>query len=241
MPRTVDYPRASLKYANELAIAVDSLGGKCSAQSAAEYMKLKISGSFNALVSSAVKYGLIESKLGQLSITQLYKNIKLSYDDTEKLGFEREAFFSMTLFKTLYERFKGKELPVSMLSKLLIRELQVEENIATRVKNIFIEGLKQVKLLDSGNIVSDFDSISEEKQTDVQIIEETTYKDSLTEVDNSNKEIQTIEIQDSKTFSFHIVGPGINSRIAIIDKEDFDILNAYIIKIKRRFEESLNN
>lgn len=240
MPKIVDYPRASLKYCQELAVAVDSLGGRCSAQSAADYMKLKISGSFDALVSSTVKYGLIENKGGQLSLTQLYKNIKLSYNDGEKLGFERESFFSMVLFKTLYERFRGKELPVSMLSKLLIRELDVKENIATRVKNIFIEGLKQVALLDQSNNVLSFENSQDEKSTDVQVIEENAIVDSKIE-ESISKEVQTIELQDSGTFSFHIVGPGINSRIAIIDKEDFDILNAYIIKIKRRFEESLNS
>ncbi len=238
MPKLVDYPRASLKYCSELATAVDSLGGKCSVQSAADFMKLKISGSFDALVSSTVKYGLIENKGGQLTITQLYKNIKLSYDDDERLSFERESFFSMVLFKTLYERFRSKELPVSMLSKLLIRELDVKENIATRVKNIFIEGLKQVKLLDQANYVLNLENSQDEKLTDVQVIEENAIINNKSE-DLNDKEVQTIELQDSSTFSFHIVGPGVNSRIAIIDVEDFEILESYIKKIKRRFEENI--
>jgi len=234
MPRTVDYPRTSLRNSQELAGAVDLLGGKCSTQSAADAMKLKLSGNFSALISATAKYGLIESKSGQLTTTPLYRSIKLAYDENEKIEFERKAFFSMILFNKLYDTFKGRPLPISNLSKFLIRELDVEENIATRVKNIFIEGLKQVKLLDSDNNVIELQNknVDEEQSTNVEVISANA-PESYNENKNSNTSM--MEIQDSNEFSFHIVGPGINTKITISEEEDFDILNAVIRKIKKRF------
>jgi hypothetical protein len=235
MPRLVDYPRNSLKNCYDLASAVDFLGGRCSAQSAADALKLKLSGSFSALISASSKYGLIDNKSGQISITQLYKNIKLSYDDNERIIFERQAFLSMVLFNKLYETFKGKPLPIVNLSKFLIRELNVEENIATRVKNIFIDGLKQVKLLDSDNNVIDIQKGTEDERssTTVEVVPSNNSNESYSENRSSNSSV--LEMQDSNEFSFHIVGPGINSKITIIEEEDFDILNAVIRKIRKKF------
>ncbi|QHS54825.1 hypothetical protein GWR56_04415 [Mucilaginibacter sp. 14171R-50] len=233
MPRVVDYPRVTLKNAYELASSIDLLGGRCSVQSAADGMKLKVSGSFNALVSATSKYGLIDIKSGQLSTTPLYRNIKLAYDDNEKIEFERQAFFSMVLFNKLYETFKGKPLPVTMLSKFLVRELNVEENIATRVKNIFIEGLKQIKLLDSDNNVIEIKPAEEEEQSNIEVMAVNNSAEEYSQNKISNSKI--IEIQDSNEFSFHIVGPGINTKITIVEEEDFDILNAVIRKIKKKF------
>jgi len=232
MPKLVDYPRNSLRASYELASAIDLLGGKCSAQSAADAMKLKISGNFNALVSATTKYGLIESKSGQLTTTPLFRNIKLAYDDNEKIEFERKAFFSMVLFSKLYDTFKGKPLPIANLSKFLIRELNVEENIATRVKNIFIDGLKQLKLLDGDNNVI----ILQEEEHD-----EDTPNKTLRPVDDKFGEdaktpkAASIEAINSEDFIFHIVGPGINTKITIVEQEDFDILNAVIRKIQKKF------
>jgi hypothetical protein len=234
MPRIVDYPRVSLKTAFELASSVDFLGGKCSAQSVADSMNLKVSGSFNAVISATSKYGLIETKQGQLTTTQLFKNIKLAYDENEKIDFERKAFFSMVLFNKLYETFKGKPLPVAMLSKFLIRELNVEENIATRVKNIFIEGLKQVKLLDGENNVLDINHKTPEEQvSNAELVTLSPSPDLYKGQKNSND--TTFEIQDSNEYSFHIVGPGMNTKITLLEEEDFDILNAVIRKIKKKF------
>jgi hypothetical protein len=239
MPKIVEYPRTSLKNAYELASNVDLLGGRCSAQSVADSMKLKISGSFNSAVSSTTKYGLLDSKAGQLTTTQLYRNIKLAYDEGEKILFERQAFFSMILFDKLYNTFKGKPLPVGMLSKYLVRELNVEENIATRVKNIFIDGLKQIKLLDSDNNVIDSDDqrSQENQSTAVEIIEDSKVRE-YKEAKPIENDI--VEIQDSKEYVFHIVGPGINTKISITEEEDFDILNAVIRKIRKRFNAAMD-
>jgi len=217
MPRTVDYPRTSLRNSQELAGAVDLLGGKCSTQSAADAMKLKLSGNFSALISATAKYGLIESKSGQLTTTPLYRSIKLAYDENEKIEFERKAFFSMILFNKLYDTFKGRPLPISNLSKFLIRELDVEENIATRVNNV-------IELQNK--------NVDEEQSTNVEVISANA-PESYNENKNSNTSM--MEIQDSNEFSFHIVGPGINTKITISEEEDFDILNAVIRKIKKRF------
>jgi len=67
MAKIIEYPRASLRSALQLADAVAGFAGSCSTELAAEKLGKKMSGAFQALVSATVKYRLIESKAGKLS------------------------------------------------------------------------------------------------------------------------------------------------------------------------------
>jgi hypothetical protein len=143
MPRTVDYPHAAFKSSIDLATAVDYLGGSCSVINCAERLNKKVSGAFKSLVSAAVKHGLITVKKDVLNTTELYRLYKFSYNEEEKLDTLRKAFLYPVLYQKIYERFKGKELPVSMLDKLIIRELAVEESYGSRVAGYFVDGVFQ--------------------------------------------------------------------------------------------------
>jgi hypothetical protein len=160
MPKLIDYPRTSYSGAWEVAEVVDDTGGKCALETCARKLNRKVSGSFKAIVGSAVKFGLLTSKRELLTTTTLFRRIKHAYDKQEELLFHREAFLTPPLFTQLCRKFRSRELPVAMLDVLLIREFGVEEINAQGVSKAFVDGAHMVGLLDENNIVADIDQLA---------------------------------------------------------------------------------
>jgi hypothetical protein len=160
MPKLIDYPRTSYSGAWEVAEVVDDTGGKCALETCARKLNRKVSGSFKAIVGSAVKFGLLTSKREMLTTTTLFRRIKHAYDKQEELLFHREAFLTPPLFTQLCRKFRSRELPVAMLDVLLIREFDVEEINAQGVSKAFVDGARMVNLLDEHNIVADIDQLA---------------------------------------------------------------------------------
>jgi hypothetical protein len=158
MPKLIDYPRTTYAGAWELAEVVDDTGGKCEIETAARKLNRKVSGSFKAIIGSAVKFGLLTSKRELLSTTTLFKRIKHAYDKKEELLFHREAFLTPPLFSQICRKFRLRELPVQMLDVMLIREFGVEEINAQGVAKAFVEGCRMVNLLDERNTMADIDA-----------------------------------------------------------------------------------
>lgn len=160
MPKLIDYPRTSYTGAWELAEIVDDTGGKCAIDTAARKLNRKVSGSFKAIIGSAVKFGLMTSKRELLTTTTLFRRIKHAYDKAEELQFHREAFLTPPLFTQLCRKFRNRELPVQMLDVMLIREFGVEEINAQNVAKSFVDGCRMCGLIDERNIIADIDAIS---------------------------------------------------------------------------------
>lgn len=160
MPKLIDYPRTSYTGAWEVAEVVDDTGGKCALETCARKLNRKVSGSFKAIVGSAVKFGLLTSKRELLATTTLFRRIKHAYDKQEELVFHREAFLTPPLFTQLCRKFRSRELPVAMLDVLLMREFGVEEINAQSVAKAFIDGARMVNLLDEHNIIADIDQLA---------------------------------------------------------------------------------
>lgn len=160
MPKLIDYPRTSYTGAWELAEIVDDTGGKCAIDTAARKLNRKVSGSFKAIIGSAVKFGLMTSKRELLTTTTLFRRIKHAYDKAEELQFHREAFLTPPLFTQLCRKFRNRELPVQMLDVMLIREFGVEEINAQNVAKSFVDGCRMCGLIDERNVIADIDAIS---------------------------------------------------------------------------------
>ena len=160
MPKLIDYPRTNYTGAWELGEIVDDTGGKCAIDTAARKLNRKVSGSFKAIIGSAVKFGLMTSKRELLTTTTLFRRIKHAYDKAEELQFHREAFLTPPLFTQLCRKFRNRELPVQMLDVMLIREFGVEEINAQNVAKAFVDGCRMCGLLDERNIIADIDAIN---------------------------------------------------------------------------------
>ncbi len=239
MPKQIDYPRASMKNCMLIGNAVNDLGGACSAEMAAEKLNKQYkSGHYSALVGSAVKFGLISNKKGQLSITQLYRDIKLAYDETEAQKENQKAFLTPPLFASIFERFENKPLPLSHFDKLLIREHGVPDNVASRVSKYFIEGAKECGLLGEGNILArSVDSVDEiiengenngNKSDPIQHPVDTPNVHSITPVETSHP------AEEEGKFSVRIKGPGMDSLIVVNEEEDLLIVKAMLKKVEKR-------
>ncbi len=160
MPKLIEYPRTTYASAWELSEVVDDTGGKCAQDTAARKLNRKVSGSFKAIIGSAVKFGLLTSKRDLLTTTTLFRRIKHAYDKAEETVFHREAFLTPPLFTQVCRKFRGRELPVQMLDVMLIREFGVEEFNAPAVAKAFAEGARAVGLLDEGNVLADIDQLA---------------------------------------------------------------------------------
>ncbi|MDF1643417.1 MAG: hypothetical protein P1U80_04460 [Pseudomonadales bacterium] len=234
MPKKIDYPRASVAKSIQLAEAVYELGGSCGLEMCAEHMGRKVGGGFKDIVSAAVKFGLITNTRGQLGTTQLFQTYHLGYSPEEKAQVLQQAFLRVPLFLEIYERFKSQKLPIEIFDKLLIREFQVNQQVASRVAKYFIDGAKATKLLNGDNtfhLLSVTPEEPESEGTEDSPIDLIDYSD-------TNLDDEPIEIIDANEFSVRITGPGINSTIAIREEEDLDIVEVMLKKVRKKLLEA---
>ena len=148
MAKKIDFPSASLKKSEALANTVSKLGGSCTIELCAKAMGRKIkqgtvSGGFGLVISGAIKFGMILKNGDKLSITDTYKNYELAYSDEEKLEVKRKMFLNPPIFSEMVKRFEGKQLPIKILDKMLIKEYNVHPYIASRVAKYFVNGASE--------------------------------------------------------------------------------------------------
>lgn len=232
MPKQIDYPHASVAKSIELAEAVYDLGGSCGLEMCAEKMGRKVGGGFKAVVSAAAKFGLVTNNRGQLGTTKLFQDYYLGYSPEEKAQILQQAFLRVPLFQEIYERFKNQKLPVEIFDKLLVREFQVNQQVASRVAKYFIEGAKATKLLNGDNTFHLIPIVGAHPEEDEEV-------DALDDSDGNeelNPEIEKPESIDSDEFSVRITGPGMNSTIIIREEEDLDIVEVMLKKVRKKLE-----
>lgn len=236
MAKIIDYPRASLQNALQLAEGVASLGGSCKAETAAEKTGRKISGAFHALVSSAVRYGLISSKNGVLVTMPLFRSIKLAYSEEERNKLLVEALLSPPLFKSLADRFNGLAIP-SHFEKLLIREFNVPEDMASRVDAYFVQGAKMTGLISADGKLRLEKLADESAEFDADEVPTQNENSLSTEEINLNNGLNSSKVQNSQTeYSISFKGPGLNSTIVISELDDLIIVEAILSKVKKKLE-----
>ena len=240
MPKLIDYPRASLAASLSLAGAVDSLGGTCGRELAADKLDKKVSGAFAAVISTAARFGLIVVKKGQLSTTQLYRDYKLAYDEEQRVTALRTAFLSIPLFEQITDRFLGKQLPVDHFEKMLVKEFDVPDNIASRVAKYFIDGATQSGLLGEDNVlaVEPVDNYSGSNTI--------SSDDSEAEYSESERDVAPRVIDEHATgpvaaktggYSIRMRGPGMDLDIQIHEEDDLLIVNAILAKIRKKMQD----
>lgn len=239
MPKIVEYPRKSLKSALALAEAVESLGGTCSDELAAEKLNLQLSGAFNAQISAASKFGLIKVNKGQLKTTPQYRRYTLAYNEQERLEVLRIALLSPPIFRAVYQRFQGRKLPIGHFDKLLIREFDVPQNMASRVATYFVNGAKQTKLINQDNQLLPVPELQEENDGSDELNQEVSPIAPREDSTDASVQFEPTGVSKPPMTSGHdyairIYGPGMDSTIAIRDPEDLDIVRAMLKKVERR-------
>lgn len=191
------------------------------------------------IISSAQKFNLVGFDKGIITISENYKLIKHAYTSSERLNFLKKSFLAPQVFTILYERFKGKALPVEMLDKILIREFEVEEITAGRVAGYFTEGLKTCGLL-NGNIVI-ADTVNTELPAENLVHDIQPKQEILTEKENTEPALKqpdasfsTVKSATPKDYyEVQLSGPGIHTTLNLEIEEDVLILEAIIKKVRK--------
>lgn len=230
----IDYPQASLKNALEVARAVDDLGGRCTTEMAAEKMGMKMGGGYRSLVGASAKYGLLVSKGGSLETTAAFKDHKLAYSTEEAERVLQRCLLQPPVFHKVYERFKGRPLPLGHFDKLLIKEFGVAGATASRVAKYFVDGAKMCGLLGAGNTLLDVGA------TGSPLPSEDGNGGQAEEASSSERRIG-IDSQplDSARpshvgYTVRISGPGMDSVVAIHEADDLDIVEIMLRKVRRQ-------
>ncbi|MBA7659704.1 hypothetical protein ES703_67695 [subsurface metagenome] len=148
MPKKIKYPTRGMdiKTAIDLAKIIYKNGKTLKIKTFAELINMKeTGGAFNIKINSLIKYGLIDKKGDEISITSIIKKLIHPMDDTEKRNLTFRAFKTMPLFEQLIEKFKDTDLPDDdQLKTLLIRQYNVNDKAAKSVRDGFIESLKYI-------------------------------------------------------------------------------------------------
>jgi hypothetical protein len=238
MPKITEYPMASLKKSIELAKAVDELGGNCSIDMCAEKLNRQVSGGFRYVIYGATKFNLVVQTKGMLTITSLYKDIKLSYSEEQKEAYLQAAFLNVPLFKNVCDRFKDQKLPINILDKLLVREFGVGERIVSRVKKYFVEGAKMVGLLSPDNKIVSLTEISNEVSGDIMNQQFVNSIKGKTRLQDPN---DNTYFASSSLYSVKISGPGVNFAISITENADLEVVKLILEKIKGKINKEEKN
>ena len=244
MPKILLYPRNSFEKSLEIAEAALALGGSCDEETCAEKLGKKVSGGFKSIISSAQKYGLIEYHRGIIKVSADYQFIVHSYTEDEKKSRKAKAFLTPQVFSELFHRFEGKKLPVELLEKMLIREYNVEPNLASRVSKYFTEGLRSLDLLDSSNIIqslSDKIVSGEEEKDSVSTAPEEGLNRERVIGTHDSVSTSDIKIENSSIYTIHMYGPGLNTKIEVNEDDDIIIVEATLKKIKNKLKEMEGN
>ncbi|WP_155988718.1 hypothetical protein [Thioalkalivibrio sp. ALE17] len=243
MPKKIDYPRAPLSRALELAQAINAYGGKATIESAAEKLGVKVSGAFNSLVSSAAKYGLVESdgkSSGggrQLVTSSLYRQYKLAYSDDERREVLQKAALGPPVFAAIHDRFTGQQLPHDYLDNLLVREYQVSEPEASRVRGYLLEAFSFAGLIDDDYRVTS-GSQDEEENPDptLEVAREPDTPRPAHLMQGGGAAQQPGGASTREQYEITIVGPDLNTRVVVREPDDFDMVDVAIKRIRGRIE-----
>ncbi|MCK5472764.1 MAG: hypothetical protein KAI59_01935 [Planctomycetes bacterium] len=189
----------------------------------AEKLGKQVSGGFQQIIQSAVKYDFITRKKGSLATTPLFKEIKLAYNEDEKKKLQQRAFLNVPLFKKLCERFNSHKIPIQHFDKLLMREYGVNDNMASRIKKHFIDGAKETGLMSPDNKIT----LDNEPC-------ETSDNNNFQSTENIQRKNEALSSKSSYTIK--IDGPGINSVVSITDESDLAIANFILQKIEEKLK-----
>lgn len=202
-------------------------------------MGLKVTGSFTAAIADAQKYGVISYERGIISVTEEYKLVKHSYTEEEKKERLTDLFLKPEVFQDLFNRFQGLKLPVEMLDKILIREFDVRDKVASRVCSNFVEGLKVLDLIDEDFFLRSND-LDLNKIKDSNVENEITSQIDLSPSDviSQDQKINSFENISKDSFKVTILGPRLNTTIELLDEDDLNILDATLNKIRKALKGS---
>lgn len=162
--RSSSYPPTSLKEALDFATLIDKLGEN----NVAEKIILKTlnianpnTQSFYRKTSAAKQFELLTVDNKSYSLTDRAKHILRPIDKASRDNLLVEAFLSPELYKTFYEKFRGKKIPeTSIVANIFNHQFNIITNVSMGAAEAFIESAEFVGLLDDNHVLKDKDTVA---------------------------------------------------------------------------------
>ncbi len=147
---TIQFPYGDLDDAMALAKAVHEVGGQsCLAEQLAGYLKVApTGGAFRARLAHPRIFGLIEYDKGTVSLTPLGLR---SVDQTQEAQAKVDAFLTVPLYKSIYDKYKGYTLPPPAALEREIHSMGVSSKQKDKARQVFERSAKQAGFYWAGN------------------------------------------------------------------------------------------
>ena len=138
---TIEFPYSDLDSAVEIAKAISTNAGTaCTLDQLAAYLKKAVSGPFRVRLSNARMFGITANERGQVQLTPLGRQIA---DPATELQARADAFLSVELYKTLYEKYRNFTLPGPKGLEQEMVSLGVATNQSDKARQAFMRSAKQ--------------------------------------------------------------------------------------------------
>lgn len=145
------YPRHSVKKVLRIpeAILDQNAGNPCSSADTAAYLGVGHSGPYQMEVSSAKKYGLLETPIdGKVQPSELAKKILRPQSDADELQGLREAIMNAPQLSEVYKHYRGENLPdPEFFRNTIVDKYDVPLEKADEFREVFLKSLQDAELL----------------------------------------------------------------------------------------------
>jgi hypothetical protein len=147
------YPRQSVEKALRIpkAIVEQNAGKPCTVSQAAAYLGRNTwKGPFSVEISSATKYGFLESpESGVIKPTDLARRILRPTSAEDQVKAYREAILNAPEISDVYKHYRGENIPdATFFKNTLTQQFKIPDGDADDFKEIFLESLESAKLLE---------------------------------------------------------------------------------------------
>lgn len=146
---TIAFPYSDLAEAEKAAAHVAGSGGQCRPEQLSAWLGHSTlnSGAFRNKVAAAKLFGVLEGRRNQILLAGLGRRLM----DPESARQARvEAFLTVPLYRTLFERWKGKKMPGVMGLELEMLRLGVARTQVQAARQAFLRSAEQAGFLESG-------------------------------------------------------------------------------------------
>ncbi len=148
---TAKFPRHSIGKVLRIpkAIIEQNAGNECSVAESAEFVGVGNHGPYKLEISSATKYGLLESpSAGRIALTDLSRRILRPQSEADEIAGMREALLNAPQMSDVYKHYRGENLPdEKFLNNTICDTYKVPRDKVEEFTKIFLESLTDAKLL----------------------------------------------------------------------------------------------
>lgn len=145
------YPRHSVEKALRIprAIYEQNAGNPATRKEAAAYAGGSVTGAFNVEVSSARKYGFLETQDKRLVVTARARQAIAPQSETDRINALRDAILSAPDVSDVYNFYRGENLPDDeFLRNALIDRFKIPVDKTAEFTEVFFEDIRAADLLD---------------------------------------------------------------------------------------------